>query len=131
MSKYFVVLVLIVLFWQCTDPQIEHRRDLVEVAEQINEKCPQMIDSETRLDGIEVKEPNTLIYHYTLVNLLAQNLDTLFFYKAMWPGLISNIKVSPEMKKLRDNDTYIDYSYQDKINKPVYTFHIAPEDYKQ
>lgn len=114
----------------CADRVTENMKELSQIADQINEECPKMLDSETRFDGIDVKEPNTLVYRYTLVNLVTQNIDTSEFYRAMWPGLISNIKVSPEMKKLRENNTSIEYFYGDKSGKPVYTFKIEPEDYK-
>ena len=129
--KYvFIYLFLIVYFYRCGNSVEKNMQNLSEVAKEINEKCPQMLDSETRLDGIEVKETNTLVYRYTLVNMLAKNIDTSQFYRAMWPGLISNIKISVEMKKLRENDTNIEYYYQDKTNKEVYTFKIRPEDYR-
>lgn len=129
MIRFIYISALFVLFSHCTDPVAKNMENLAEVAKVINEKCPQMLDSETRLDGIEVKDPNTLVYRYTLVNLLAENLDTAQFYRAMWPGLISNVKVSPEMKKLRENNTIIEYYYQDKTNKPVYAFRMGPSDY--
>lgn len=129
MIRFFYISALFVLFSRCADPVAKNMENLSEVAKAINEKCPQMLDSETRLDGIEVKDPNTLVYRYTLVNLLAANLDTAQFYRAMWPGLISNVKVSPEMKKLRENNTTIEYYYQDKTNKPVYIFRMGPSDY--
>ena len=89
-----------------------------------------MIDSETRLDGIRVLKPNTIVYKYTLVNLLAENLDTAKFYTAMWPGLLSTIKISPDMKSLRETNTEFQYDYKDKNNKGVYLFKILPKDYK-
>jgi hypothetical protein len=64
------------------------------------------------------------------MHVLSQNVDTVEFYRALWPGIISNIKVSLEMKKLREADTEIDYFYQDKNGKPIYTFHITPDRYR-
>jgi hypothetical protein len=126
---FFIYLFLLACFTQCADSAEKNIEDLSKVAREVNDKCPKMLDSETRLDGIEVKEPNTLIYKYTLINLLAQNVDTVQFYRALWPGIISNIKVSPEMKRLKQNNTNIEYYYQDKTNKAIYTFRIGPLDY--
>lgn len=131
MRKFFLGgALLFIFFCSCTSAVEKHRKDLLRVAEEINEKCPKMLDSETRLDGIDVKEPNTLVYRFTLVHLLSKNVDTTEFYKALWPGIISNVKVSAEMKKLRDANTSIEYVYQDKENKSIYTFRIGPADYK-
>ncbi len=102
---------------------------LEEIAREFNKKCPQMIDSETKIDGIEIKEPNTIVYNYTLVNLFKQKVDTAEFNKALRPGLISVIKLSPEMKKLRDNNTNFEYAYYDKSHTFIYLFKILPTDY--
>lgn len=102
---------------------------LDEIAREFNKNCPQMIDSETRIDGIHIKKPNTIIYRYTLINLPVQHVDTLEFKKALLPGIISIIKLSPEMKQLKENNTNFEYHYYDKINKHIYTFKIFPNDY--
>lgn len=119
----------IALFIGCSDPMIEHQKELVQIAEEVNAKCPQMLDSETRIDGIEVQSPNTLIYHYTLIKVDKNDVDTNQFYRMLWPGIISNIRTSIEMKKLRENNTMIEYSYHDKSNQLIYTFKIGPEHY--
>lgn len=127
--KHQLTLLVFFILLSCTDKEAEHRKDLVRVAEEVNEKCPQMLDSETRIDGIEVKDPNTLVYHYSLINVEKQNVDTFQFYKMLWPGIISNIKTSVEMKKLRENNTVIEYLYLDKAKDTIYLFRIGPEKY--
>ncbi|WP_317898751.1 hypothetical protein [Aurantibacillus circumpalustris] len=128
--KLFFYIGCTFIFTACLNKEESNRRDLAKTATEINEKCPKMLDSETRLDGIEVKEPNTLVYRYTLMNVLSQNVDTVRFYRMLWPGIISNVKLSAEMKKLREANTVIEYFYQDKNSIPIYTFHINPEAYK-
>ena len=127
--KNLLVFLLFFILLSCTDKEAEHRKDLVRIAEEVNEKCPQMLDSETRLDGIEVKDPNTLVYHYSLINLEKKNVDTTQFYRMLWPGIISTIKTSVEMKKLRENNTLIEYLYLDKSKDTIFTFKIGPGDY--
>jgi hypothetical protein len=129
MKLLFKTLAFCIFFVSCTNSEEENLKELQKIATQINEKCPQVLDSETRIEGIAVKEPNTLVYRYTLLNLKAENMDTAQFYRIMWPGIMSNIKVSPEMKKLRKNNVNIEYFYQDKDKKAVYTFKIGPKDY--
>lgn len=129
-KKISIAFLLLFAIVSCNDESDKVSSEIKQIAEQINKKCPQMIDSETRLDGISVKEPSTIVYKYTLVNLLVENLDTAKFYTAMWPGLLSTIKVSPEMKSLREANTEFHYDYKDKNNKGVYLFKILPKDYK-
>lgn len=119
---------LIFLFTAC-DINSDNEVNLAKIANEFNKKCPQMIDSETRIDRIDITEPNTIIYKYTLINLPAKNVDTIEFKKALFPGIISIIKLSPEMKPLRENATNFEYQYSDKSNIPIYTFKIFPKDY--
>jgi len=122
--------VLVVFLTACSDEQL-FVNELKQIAIDVNKKCPQMIDSETRLDGIEVQEPNTLVYKYTLVNVYLQDVDTHQFYLSMWPGLLSYVKVNKEMQKLRDNNTNIHYLYKDKAQKLFYLFKINPTHYNK
>jgi hypothetical protein len=117
-----------ILFSRCGE-QTNSAEELSNIVTELNKKCPQVIDSETRLDGLAFKAPNTLVYNYTLLNINVHLLDTHQFYLAMWPGLLSTIKISSEMKKLRDNNATIEYAYQDKLKQPVYVFKITPKDY--
>ncbi len=130
MQKLFISLSLILFFAQCNSSQ-NISSELSQIAADISEACPQMIDSETRLDNVKFKIPDTLIYNYTLINLLAQNVDTTEFRRALFPGLLSGIRVSSDMKKLRDNNIVICYAYKDKNNRPIYVFTITPNHYNK
>ena len=125
---YFFILLFTLLFISCTQNPAPVAT-LEEIATEFNKKCPQMIDSETRIDGINIKLPNTIVYKYTLINLPVQNVDTNEFKKALRPGIISIIKLSPEMKQLRESNTNFEYQYFDKLNKAIYTFKFFPKDY--
>lgn len=124
-----LIIIIVVCFTNCSSPAGE--KSVVQMVTELNKKCPQMIDSETRLDKIDVKEPNTLVYKYTLINLPVENVDTALFYKAMWPGLLSFVKVAKEMKGLRDNQGTVEYLYNDRAGKLIYQFKIGPQEYKQ
>lgn len=122
------LLLALLLFTRCNNQQASAEALSKTVAE-MNKKCPQVIDSETRLDGLEFKAPNTLRYNYTLLHINLSILDTHQFRTLMWPGLLSTVKVSEQMKKLRDDQVTIEYYYQDLDKHPVYLFTIRPEDY--
>jgi cell division protein ZapA (FtsZ GTPase activity inhibitor) len=126
---YLFLLVFCFTFSNC-ETESSMRDELKQIAEEVNKKCPQMLDSETKFEGIDFKAPNGLIYKYTLINLSVQNVDTAQFKLALWPGILSTIKISPEMQKLRDNNTNIEYSYFDKTKKHIYTFKVSPKDYQ-
>ena len=130
MTKPIFLLNFLLFFFSCTDSETKHRTELQQIASQLNELCPKRIDSETELSAIEVEDPNTLVYTYVLVNVPSNRVDTLEFYRLLWPGIISNIKVSPEFKKLRDHDTRIEYRYFDKEKRYICRVVIRPEDYE-
>ena len=123
-ASFFICL----MFTHC-GPSAPPEKPLQEIADEYNKKCPQMIDSETRLDGIEIRDNSAIVYKYTLVNLLAENVDTVEFRRALWPGILSLIKTSPAMKQLRDRQTRFEYYYQDKQNRFIYNFKVTANDY--
>jgi hypothetical protein len=129
LRKYAALSLGIVFLLSCQSPS-GYANELNEIVAKINKKCPQMLDSETRFDGMEFKEPNILIYKYTLINLSAESVDTAMFRKSMWPGLLSTVKVSAEMQKLRDNNTTLEYLYNDRSDKVVSRFVITPGHYQ-
>jgi hypothetical protein len=129
LKRFVLVFFCAQFFVSCAD-EVVYEDELKEIAFKLNQKCPQMIDSETRIDGLEVKEPVTLVYKYTLMNLDVKNVDTAQFRRALWPGLLSNTKISGDMKKLRDNNTTLLYAYADKYGKAILTVTITPKDYK-
>lgn len=130
MRVVLISLFAIALLSGCSGSSEQYMEKLSAIAEDVNQKCPKMLDSETRLDGIDVREPNVLVYRYTLVNFLSENVDTALFRRALWPGILSTVKVSADMKVLREAETVIEYAYRDKNNASIYTFRITPDLYK-
>lgn len=123
------IFIFIIIFSLSNCQESNNKDELKQIVYDLNKKCPKMIDSETKFEGIEFTEPNKIIYKFTLINLSVQNVDTTQFKLALWPGILSTVKVSSEMKKLRDNQTNIDYLYLDKYKRHIYTFKIVPENY--
>jgi hypothetical protein len=88
-----------------------------------------MVDSETRLDAITVAGDSVLSYHYTLVNASRALADTAALRKALWPGLLSHIRVDADMKRLRDERVTLRYFYNDREGKHMVAFTFTPADY--
>jgi len=124
-----VFIILNVLLVSCEPPETIDNKALKVVA-QFNEKCPMMIDAETRMDGIEVKNGNTIVYRYTLINLFASKVDTSLFAKALRPGIINTIKTNAELAELKRIKSSFEYYYKDREGKFIYSFIITPEDYQ-
>lgn len=128
--KILFGLAVTLIFFSCQDPAAKNTNDLQTIVEEVNKKCPQVIDSETRFDGLAFKAPNTLVYKYTLLNVSEVNVDTAAFARELWPGILGTIRVSPEMQPLRDSKTTLEYEYNDKFNRFVYRFTIHPDHYQ-
>ena len=116
------------MFLAC-ERQVARNNGLRQTLDAINKKCPAMIDPETRLDSVWMVNEKTLRYSYSLVNSLARLVDTAEFRRALWPGLLSTVKLSEEMAPLREQSITIQYEYADGTGKKFYLFSIAPKDY--
>ena len=129
MKKLLIILSSFVLV-HCGQPKPEIvSNKALEVVEKFNKKCPMMIDSETRIDGIEVKKPNTILYKYTLMHVSVENVDTALFEAALRPGIVNTLKTNPDLKEMRDLKANFEYYYKDRENKFIYSFLITPDDY--
>ena len=104
---------------------------IVKIANEINKNCPFMVDSQTRLDNTVAGTGKTIIYNYTLINYMKDDVDTDTFESNVKPRIINMIKTSPDMKYLRDNDVVFEYNYSDKTGIHIDQLKIYPSDYKQ
>lgn len=118
----------VLVFSRCTSPESIDNKAL-KVVTQFNSKCPMMIDQETRMDGIEIKNGNTIVYKYTLINLFAAKVDTAKFNLALRPGIINTIKTNAELAELKRINSSFEYYYKDREDKFIYSFLITPKDY--
>jgi hypothetical protein len=64
LTRTTVVFFLLLILSGCNDPDAK----LKAIVEEANKNYPAMLDSETRIENIEVTGENTLRYNYTLVN---------------------------------------------------------------
>jgi hypothetical protein len=107
----------------------DFQKILNQTAEDMNKKCPQTVDAETRLDNV-IALPNEIRYSYTLVNydIAALNVDT--FNALMEPTLLNNAKTNPDLKIFRDNKTIMTWVYNDKSGKFITKISATEKDYQ-
>ncbi len=102
---------------------------VVKTSEELNKRCPMVIDAETRLDNTAALDnPVKLVYNYTLVNATKKELgDRLTSIKeTMKPNIQNTVDTNPEMKPFRDNHVLLMYSYKDKNGEYLFDFTITP-----
>ncbi len=126
---FFIFFVVTVSLHSCED-SISHEASIEQEVASINKKCPQMLDEETRLEKVVFTKPNLIKYDYSLVNLEKKNVDTAQFRIALWPGILSNIRVDKNLYELRKQGIHFQYRYFDKSKELIYTFKISPDNYQ-
>ncbi|MCL2801090.1 MAG: hypothetical protein FWD28_04960 [Treponema sp.] len=105
-------------------------RALVEMASQMNETLPMMLDSETRLDTTMAHPGNTFAYYLTLVNHSAEDLDAEEFNELMRPNIVNGLKSNPDMAAFKVMKINILYVYRDKENIEFSRIDIPFKDYE-
>ena len=96
--------------------------ELVASAKQTNEKCPLMLNDDTRLDSCLVISNSEYQWNYTLVNYKKGEpyLDTLKVRLESY--IMSNVGRDPNLNAMADKKVTVIYHYQDKNG--VYLFNI-------
>jgi len=77
-------------------------QNLAEATKKINDKCPEMVDPETRLDSVLLSDEGELVYYYTLPNRDGRAIDAITFEACLIPGIIENVRYSPRLSMHRD-----------------------------
>ena len=105
-------------------------KKFAKIASEINEICPMMVDSETRLDNTVAIPPKTFQYNYTLVNLDKEFIDTIEVKASLEPNIVNWLRTDPAMQFARDKKATVNYRYRDKMGNYVFMISVTPEQYK-
>jgi hypothetical protein len=103
---------------------------MIEISNELNENCPIILDSETRLDNTVVLPNNIFQYNYTLPNMEKEKMNVEEMKNYLYPNMINFVKTTPEMKQIRENNVVVNYNYRDKNNNYLFTISVKPSDYK-
>jgi len=83
-----------------------------------NKSLPTMVDKETRLDIVTMKDGD-MFYHYTLINKIADDYDIERLNNALTSMLKTNACETPEIKSLLEQGRALSHIYWDKESKPI------------
>jgi hypothetical protein len=101
---------------------------LKDMANELNKKCPIMVDNVTRLDSASIPNDNTFQYNYTLS---ISKEDSIYKGESIKQFIKSNaqknLNKNPEMNYMRDNLVSLKYTYKDKNGKQLFDFNIKLE----
>jgi hypothetical protein len=100
-------------------------KELIKISDDMNKKCPIMVDNETQLDNSKVFD-NTLQYNYTLVNVVKNDssFDLIGAKKFIMKNAQDNLDNRPEMKSYREKNVALKYNYKDKNGKNLFDFTV-------
>lgn len=101
---------------------------LLKMTNEINKRCPFMMDSETRLDKTGTYR-KSIYYYCTLINYSIGEVDVKYLIYKVKPALLNRIKTNPDMKFMRDNKVTFIYNYRDKSGIHIVSFKFTPQDY--
>ncbi len=103
---------------------------LAKTADEINKRMPLTIDAETRCDSVTPAPNKTFVYHYTMVNLTKDQVDSTRIADRVRPILTNNYKTVEQMKMLRDNGVILEYRYFDKNGVLSFSVTVDPHDFQ-
>jgi len=103
---------------------------MMKTASEINQSCPMMIDSETRLDNTIVLPANVFQYNYTLINMEKETVDVTALKNYLEPNITNFVRTNPDMKFQRDSKVTVNYYYKDKDGNYLFTISVTPEQYE-
>ncbi len=128
---FFLLSLLSLLMIHCNrraESQLHER--LSQMAKELNESTPVMLDSYTRFDEATVTKENLFRYRYTVLN--TYNPDSLLSDRLQ--TLTDNIRImfstNDELAIFRENNVVLEYIYNDEQQQTIRTITIKPEDYQ-
>ncbi len=107
------------------------KEGIAQAANNINKRCPMMVDSSTRLNNV-IAGADVFILNYTLVTVDQQvaPLDTMRFKQEMKTEITNITRTNPLFKSFRDEQLTIQAMYSDKAGRYICSVMVTPTDYR-
>jgi hypothetical protein len=102
---------------------------LMQMAEEVNNSLPTMVDAETRLDATTAGPGKSFIYVYSLVNRFKQDINIPSLQETMRPKILENYRTNEKMKYFRDENVELHYRYNDKNGALLFEIVVSPKDF--
>ena len=129
--KKLLVLLLFIPLVSCdfASSKIDVDFALQNMAQEINKKCPMVINKDTRLNNVAILSNKTVRYNYTLVNLNVDKIDADLLKKESATILNNDVKTNTGLKILRSYNVTFSYYYTDKYGKFIFEHKVTPSIY--
>lgn len=103
---------------------------LTQAANEINKRCPMMVDKDTQIDNVIYLPDNTFQYNYTLLNYKKSTTDTIELINYLTPVLLNQAKTNPGMKAFLATKVNLSYCYKDKSGIYLFRILLTPNQYE-
>ena len=103
---------------------------LASATELINERCPEWVDSESRLDSVLLSQEGEVYYYYTLPNREGRGINSSSFTAFLLPEIIDNVRSNPDLRMHRDSSLTFIFNYTGRGGEFITEFKVGPERYK-
>lgn len=132
-KKIFLLLTpffLALLFSQCNSNEKMLSKKLNEMAANLNESAPVMLDKYTRFEGASVTPENIFRYTYTVVN--TTNPDSLVQngLQTLRNSIGKKFATNEDLRIFKVNKVTIEYIYNDENGRTIRSILITPDDYQ-
>lgn len=133
MRKIVFVLSIVsfsLFFIQCNSNEKVLNKKLVEMALNLNESAPVMLDQYTRFEEASVTPQNIFRYRYTVLN--TTNPDSLVEngLRSLRENIGREFSLNPDLRIFKENKVTIEYVYNDEEGRTIRSLQITPEDYQ-
>jgi len=105
-------------------------KTLASATEFINDRCPEWVDPESRLDSVKLSQDGELYYYYTLPNKMSSSINPSSFTAFLLPGIIENVRYNPDLRMHRDSSLTFIFHYTGRGGELITEFKVGPERYK-
>lgn len=125
------IVLLALLFVQCTSKSKELNKKLIEMADNLNESTPAVLDQYTRFDSVSVTSDNIFQYYYTLINIT--NPQELL--NKQKEEIINNMgeafTTDKSLRIFTENEVTLQYIYRDTTHNVIDVITIDSDKYKR
>lgn len=115
---------------QCASDEKALHKKLNEMAVNLNESAPVMLDQFTRFDSAMVLPEKAFQYNYTVLNIA--NPDSLVSegLKTLQQSIGKQFSSNPDLLIFKENNVVIEYVYKEPSGEIIQSLRIMPDDYQ-
>ncbi len=128
-AHLFLITFTLLSLLQCKSEERALNKRLNEMATELNESAPVMLNPYIRLEGASVSPDNVFQYRYTVLN--TDNPDSLVQsgLSLLRETIRSEYESNPRLRVFKENNVVVEYVYANEENLTIHSLRVNPEEY--